>query len=102
MTYLISWLILASCTFCIGKIDTENLFKPYGGLPSVCRKIWLEDPENSYEDIQSLNEMPDGFIAAILYTMFLVLNLMLWPVVLCVIIWVKIFPLDTTELEEYK
>lgn len=68
----------------------------------MCRRIWLEDPENSYEDKLALEDVPDGFIAAILYTMFLVLNLMLWPVVLCVIIWLKIFPLDTTELEEYR
>lgn len=102
MTYLLSWFILASCSYCTGKIYIENLFRPYGGLPSVCRKIWLEDPENSYEDKVALENVPDRFIAAILYTMLLVLNLFLWPIVLCVILWLKIFPLDTAELEEYR
>ena len=102
MTYVLAWIICSICSYLLGRNYIENLFRPFGGLPSVCRKIWLEDPENSYEDKISLNEMPDAFIAAILYTMLLVLNLFLWPIVLCVIIWLKIFPLDTTELEEYK
>lgn len=102
MTYILSWFILASCTYLLGKIYIENLFRPYGGLPSVCRKIWLEDEENTYEDKFALENMPDGFIAAILYTMLLVLNLFVWPLLLCVIIWLKIFPLDTQELEEYR
>ena len=102
MMYVLAWFLCACCSFSLGKSCIENLFRPFGGLPSVCRKIWLEDPENTAKDRQSLNEMPDGFIAAILYTMLLVLNLMLWPLVLCVIIWLKLFPLDTEELEEYR
>lgn len=102
MTYVLAWFLCAYCSFLLGKSHIENLFRPFGGLPSVCRRIWLEDPENSYEDKFALENMPDGFIAAILYTMILVLNLFVWPIVLCVIIWLKIFPLDTEELEEYK
>lgn len=102
MTIVLAWFILASCSYCIGKIYIENLFRPFGGLPSVCRRIWLEDEENTYEDRFALENMPEGFIAAILYTMLLVLNLFVWPLVLCVIIWLKIFPLDTEELEEYR
>ena len=101
MTTLLAWIICATCSYLLGRNYIENLFRPFGGLPSVCRRIWLEDPENTAKDRQSLNEMPDGFIAAILYTMLLVLNLFVWPIVLCVIIWFKIFPLDTAELEEY-
>lgn len=102
MTTLLAWFLCSICSYLLGRNYIENLFRPFGGLPSVCRKIWLEDPENTSKDRQSLNEMPDSFIAAILYTMLLALNLMLWPVVLCVIIWLKIFPLDTKELEEYR
>lgn len=102
MTYLAYWIICSICTYSLGRNYIENLFRPFGGLPSVCRRIWLEDEENTYEDKWALENMPDGFIAAILYTMLLVLNLVLWPIVLCVIIWLKIFPLDTEELEEYR
>lgn len=102
MSILLAWIICATCSFSLGKSYIENLFRPFGGLPSVCRRIWLEDPENTYEDKFALENMPDGFIAAVLYTMLLVLNLMLWPIVLCVIIWLKIFPLDAEELEEYR
>lgn len=102
MIYLTYWCICSICSFSLAKSYIENLFRPFGGLPSVCRKIWLEDPENSYEDKWALENMPDGFIAATLYTMLLVLNLFIWPIVLCVIIWLKIFPLDTQELEEYR
>ena len=102
MTYILAWFLCACCSYLLGRNYIENLFRPFGGLPSVCRKIWLEDPENTAKDIQSLNEMPDEFIAAILYTMLLVLNLMLWPLLLFVIIWLKIFSLDTEELEEYR
>lgn len=102
MTYVLAWFLCAICSYLLGRNYIENLFRPFGGLPSVCRRIWLEDEENSYEDKFALENMPDGFIAAVLYTMLLVLNLMLWPLVLCVIIWLKIFPLDTEELEEYR
>lgn len=102
MIYLLAWIICCICTYCLMKSHLEKLFRPYGGLPSVCRKVWLEDEENTPEDEFALNEMPDSFIAAILYTMLLIFTLFLWPIVLCVIIWLKIFPLDMTELEEYK
>lgn len=102
MTYVLAWFLCACCSFSLGKSYLENLFRPFEGLPSVCRRIWLEDEENSYEDRWALENMPDGLIAAILYTMLLVLNLFVWPIVLCVIIWLKIFPLDTEELEEYR
>lgn len=102
MTYLLAWTICCICTFCLAKSYIETLFRPYEGLPSVCRKVWLEDEENTPEDRFILNEMPDSFIAAILYTMLLIFTIFLWPIVLCVIIWLKIFPLDMTELEEYR
>lgn len=102
MTPILTWFLLATCSFLLAKSYIENLFYPYGGLPSVCRKVWLEDEENTPEDRFALNEMPDSFIAAILYTMLLIFTIFLWPIVLCVIIWLKIFPLDTEELEEYR
>lgn len=102
MIYLAYWTICWICTFCLAKSYIETLFRPYGGLPSVCRRIWLEDEENTPEDEFALNEMPDGFIAAVLYTMLLIFTIFLWPIVLCVITWLKIFPLDTTELDEYR
>jgi len=102
MSILLAWIICAICSYLLCKSYIEKLFRPFGGLPSVCRRIWLEDEENSYEDRWALENMSNGFIAAILYTMLLVLNLFLWPIVLCVIIWLKIFPLDAEELEEYK
>lgn len=102
MTPILTWFLLATCSFLLAKSYIEKLFRPCGGLPSVCRKVWLEDEENTPEDKFTLNEMPDSFIAAILYTMLLIFTLFLWPIVLCVIIWLKIFPLDTTELEEYR
>lgn len=102
MTPILTWFLLATCSFLLAKSYIENLFHPYGGLPSVCRKVWLEDEENTPEDKFILNEMPDSFIAAILYTMLLIFTIFLWPIVLCAIIWLKIFPLDTTELEEYR
>lgn len=102
MTPILTWFLLATCSFSLAKSYIENLFRPYGGLPSVCRKVWLEDEENTPEDKFALENMPDSFIAAVLYTMLLIFTIFLWPIVLCVIIWIKIFPLDMTELEEYR
>lgn len=102
MTPILTWFPLATCSFLLAKSYIENLFRPFGGLPSVCRKLWREDPENTDEEKWELEKVPDEFIGAFLYTMLLIFTLVLWPVVLCVIIWFKIFPLDMTELEEYK
>jgi len=100
MTYVLSWFLCAICSYLLGKSYIENLFRPFGGLPSVCRKIWLEDLENSYEEKLALEDVPDGFIAAILWTLLLIACMIIWPIVIIWLVYNMIVKPDMTEFEE--
>ena len=100
MTYLLAWIICSICTYCIAKSHLEKLFSPYGGLVSACRKLWLNDPENTYEDNFTLENTPDNVIGAILWTLLLIACLLIWPLIILQLVYWMIFKPDMTEFEE--
>ena len=100
MTYLLAWIICSICTYCIGKSHLEKLFSPYGGLVSACRKLWLNDPENTYEDNFTLENTPDNVIGAILWTLLLIACLIGWPLIILQLVYWMIIKPDMTEFEE--
>lgn len=100
MTYLAYWIICFICTYFLGRNYIENLFRPFGGLVVVCRKLWLNDPENTYEDKFALENTPDEFIGAILWTLLLIACLCIWPVVIIWLVYNMIVKPDVTEFEE--
>lgn len=100
MIYLAYWCICSICSFALMKSYLENLFRPLGGLPSVCRKLWLNDPENTDEDEFILKNTSDNLINAILWMLLLIACILIWPVVLLQLVYWMIVKPDVTEFEE--
>lgn len=100
MTYLIAWILCSIYTYYLSKSQLEKLFSRYGGLVSACRKLWLNDPENTYEDRFTLENTPDNVIGAILWTLLLIACILIWPLVLCQLVYWMIIKPDMTEFEE--
>jgi len=100
MLMLIGWILCVICTYLLMKSHLENLFRPLGGLPSVCRKLWLNDPENTDEDRFLLQGTSDNLISAILWTLLLIVCIFLWSGVLLQLVYWMIIKPDVTEFEE--
>ena len=100
MTYLIAWILCSICTYSLAKSHLEKLFSQYGGLVSACRKLWLNDPENTDEDDFVLRNTPDNVIGAILRTLLLIACILIWPLVILQLVYWMTFKPDMNEFEE--
>lgn len=86
MTYLAYWIILAICSYCLGKSSVEKLCKPYGGVVGLMDKQAASEGDKSWETID------DGLKKAVAWTMLLILCLLLWPLVLLFVVYYSVFP----------
>jgi len=97
MTTLLAHIICAICSFLLVKSWLENVSRPYGGIVKAWRKAHENDPETSNEDRRDMRNTPDNLLNAIVWTTILVANLIAWPIVLCILVWYKVFPEDFIE-----
>lgn len=97
MTILLAHIICAICSFLLVKSWLENFSSPHGGIIKAWRKAHENDPETSNEDRRDMKNTPDNVLNAIVWTTILIANLIAWPLVLCILVWYKVFPEDFIE-----
>lgn len=94
MTILLAHIICAISSFLLAKSWLETVSRPYGGIIKAQRKAHENDPETSNEDRRDMRNTPDNVLNSIVWTTILVANLIAWPIVLCMLVWYKVFPED--------
>lgn len=94
MTILLAHIICAICSFLLTKTWLETVLRPYGGIVQAWRKEEENDLETSDDHKRDFRDTPDNVLKAICWTTLLVANLVAWPVVLCIMVWYKVFPDD--------
>ena len=67
---------------------------------STCINVWLSDPEIPNDEKWQLQKTPEGFIAAILWTLLLIACLLIWPLIILQLVYWMIIKPDMTEFEE--
>lgn len=92
MTFLIQWFLCVICSFLLVKSWLETVLKPFGGLVQVWRDDYQNDPEISDDEKWENDKAPYNLIAAVFWTLILVINIFIWPIVLCIMLWYKMFP----------
>jgi len=97
MTTILAYIICAICSHLLVKSWLETVSRPYGGIVKAWRKLEENDTETDDEHKREFRDTPDNVLNAIVWTTVLVANLAAWPVVLCLMVWYRLFPDDFIE-----
>lgn len=102
MFTLICWIILSILSYLVGKIAIENATKPVGGVVPIMRHWNATDAETSDDDKSVMENCPDNVISAVFWTFVLVLSLIAWPLLLCIVSYNYVKPVNASTLEDWE
>lgn len=91
MIYILAWLICGVCSFYLLKSFLYRITEEQGGFLHCVQELFkkldeLEIREKGFTD-ESWKLVSDNTLLAIVHTLFLVMNLIIWPLVLAALLY---------------
>jgi hypothetical protein len=91
MIYILAWLVCGVCSFYLLKSFLYRITKDQGGFIHCVQELFkkldeLEIKNKGFSD-DSRKLVSDNTLLAIVHTLFLILNLIIWPVVLVALLY---------------
>lgn len=91
MIYILAWLLCGVCSFYLLKSFLHRITEPEGGLFRCIQDLFEqmdkeEIEKKGYTD-NSWKLADENTILAVVHTLFLIMNLIIWPVVLVALLY---------------
>lgn len=91
MIYICGWLVCGVCSFYLLKSFLYRITEPEGGFLHCVQDLFkqldeVEIKEKGFAD-ESWKLVSDNTLLAIVHTLFLIMNLIIWPIVLVALLY---------------
>lgn len=100
MTYILAWLLCSVCSFSLLKnYITSNLSRLPSPPENIAQAMRNAAKRDDSDDVSYAppDDCPDNVWCASFWTVTLVINLLLWPLTLCTLIWWNINKQDFSD-----
>lgn len=91
MTYILAYILISFCTYMLMKNWLYKLTEPIGGFYNGIQELFEQMDKEEIEKGGFADETwklaDENTMLAVLHTLFLVINLVIWPIVLAALLY---------------